>query len=424
MLRNINLHGLSLEQLEGIETALNVYLCKQPDFGEPWHPSYRKNPQSFADLIKQTATLQQIVRKYMLSLKLAFERLADLVIIADEKSYALEQFSNFINQHLSVTANVEFANKLNDGLSPIYTNGARAAMQHIKISSPISETSASASDWLSNYSLKLAKDINQTTTNDIQSAITTSIKLGETKEELSARIDQIIDDPYRSEMIAQTESVRVYSQARIDVGQQSGYKFKRWENGQDGACEYCDGLDGQVVGIDELFDGGIDSVDGPPLHPNCKCGPPTLLMNDDDSSVSGRENKRSIKADDWVTINGTHVDFDGTFDSSGYRGLSQSAINDKVSKQVADQGSGLADTVKDFDWSVSTVNLDDVAKVAVDSEKLNQFTADIIKGAKLPLALVTSVGDRMETIDGNHRLQAAQNIGMKSADVLLGRLKS
>ena len=36
-----------------------------------------------------------------------------------------------------------------------------------------------------------------------------------------------------------------------------------------GACDICDELDGEEVGLDEEYpnDGG----DGPPQHPNCRC---------------------------------------------------------------------------------------------------------------------------------------------------------
>jgi len=46
---------------------------------------------------------------------------------------------------------------------------------------------------------------------------------------------------------------------------------KTWVAGK-GACTVCEELDGQTVGIDELFEGETDEYDGPPdPHPNCGC---------------------------------------------------------------------------------------------------------------------------------------------------------
>lgn len=51
---------------------------------------------------------------------------------------------------------------------------------------------------------------------------------------------------------------------------------KRWilgPGGRSGNCEYCvEAEDRGWIDMDDLYEGPMDDVDEPPLHPHCECG--------------------------------------------------------------------------------------------------------------------------------------------------------
>jgi hypothetical protein len=97
-------------------------------------------------------------------------------------------------------------------------------------------------------------------------------------------------DTARATTIARSETARAYTHGTEEGWKQSGVvKGKRWLLAP-GACEFCraaaKSYAGRTVGLGDPFyergavltgtDGGTmnldyDNVDGPPLHPNCRC---------------------------------------------------------------------------------------------------------------------------------------------------------
>src|SRR6202030_1993633 len=145
-------------------------------------------------------------------------------------------------------------NTLADGIFPIYTNGAKTTAKNIGIGTTIDSSSAPSQKFLAKYVLQLAGQINDTTKSDIKQAISTSISLGEKRSELTDRINNILDDPYRSEMIAQTESIRAFSQGRLDTLQEIGYDQKQWQWAANSDCPICPALEELgPISIDDTF---------------------------------------------------------------------------------------------------------------------------------------------------------------------------
>jgi F like protein len=78
----------------------------------------------------------------------------------------------------------------------------------------------------------------------------------------------------RAKTIARTEILRA-----SNAGQRAAWRSARDKGilprttlrewiATGGACAICSPLDGKTAGLDEPFDGGIDS---PPAHPSCRC---------------------------------------------------------------------------------------------------------------------------------------------------------
>lgn len=285
------------EQLLALERVLDSYLFKQPESGEAWHISYKSNRESFDLLSKQQAKLKQIVHTYFMGQANRVNQLVHLhLIVAADKP----NVDRYINTELWDKENKSFANALADGIFPIFTNGARTQATAFKALTPITAASspynAPSQQFLTNYTLQLASDLNDTTQASIKSAIQTSLALGESRDELANRIDDIINNPYRSTMIAQTESVRAFNSGRLAVAKDMGYGFKTWEAVPD-ACPYCDDLDGTSISVDDTFESDLGDVDQPPLHPNCRCG---VKITKDDPNADDSDTSDDDNSDDTV----------------------------------------------------------------------------------------------------------------------------
>lgn len=94
----------------------------------------------------------------------------------------------------------------------------------------------------------------------------------------SAQVDALNDDNERSESGDGEKEPELDDDGNPilpdpDNSDAEGGWMKRWDATFDRlTCEYCEDLDGQVVGADEAFDTDYDDdVQHPPLHPNCRC---------------------------------------------------------------------------------------------------------------------------------------------------------
>jgi len=130
--------------------------------------------------------------------------------------------------------------------------------------------------WTYNFSFA----VDQETIRTLKDALQESLHLGETYKEMGERIQTVFDDmsDYRADRIARTETVRAMN-AGVEQGWiQSGIvQGKEWLGASD-MCELCQTMNAQYgPGTGGIPLGGtfIDTdygpVNGPPLHPHCRC---------------------------------------------------------------------------------------------------------------------------------------------------------
>lgn len=87
--------------------------------------------------------------------------------------------------------------------------------------------------------------------------------------------------PARLDKIYRTEYVRAQNEGIMVRAKAAGHKYKMWRCPNDErSCPECSAMDFEVVGIDEMFSGGVMC---PGLHPNCRCV--LISMADEDSEV-------------------------------------------------------------------------------------------------------------------------------------------
>ena len=93
-------------------------------------------------------------------------------------------------------------------------------------------------------------------------------------------------EKFRAERIARTETLDASTEATLEAYRQTGFVVKKEWFANPGACQFCQAMHGTVLGLETTYlepgqsisgtEGGIynidyDSVEGPPLHPNCTC---------------------------------------------------------------------------------------------------------------------------------------------------------
>lgn len=141
-------------------------------------------------------------------------------------------------------------------------------------------TDPNAVDWIEKHGLELIDDITKTTRERLRDILTTGFEEGHTVDEMTASIDDVIDDEARAEVIARTETMtasnegqqEAWSQA-VDAGLLTGTEKQVWiVTPDDRLCPICEALgETEPVGLDETFQTEDGEFDGPPAHPNCRC---------------------------------------------------------------------------------------------------------------------------------------------------------
>ena len=176
--------------------------------------------------------------------------------------------------------------------------GARAALDALPQRLPVVQEMVTFGDAnplavraAQNSATRLATSVSEDVAGRISAIVADGVDAGLTTDEIA---DQIAAaggmSPERAMMIARTESAYAYTEGRIEAWKDTGVvQGKRWLLSPD-ACEFCEAAAreyGQkTIPLDQPFyviphtltgtRGGTmrltyRNVDGPPLHPNCRC---------------------------------------------------------------------------------------------------------------------------------------------------------
>lgn len=134
--------------------------------------------------------------------------------------------------------------------------------------------------WAKDHAAETVTGISKTTRDALNEII--SDALADDTLDSAQLVDDIaaaLGDDARAEMIARTETMaasnagqqEAWDQA-VEAGLLSGDELQEWITASDeAACPVCSDMDGEQVGLDEMFEVDGEDMDGPPAHPNCRC---------------------------------------------------------------------------------------------------------------------------------------------------------
>lgn len=252
---------------------------------EDYAPLYRKFPKIFKQLVKSEIFTDKQMRKY-------FRELADRAIAqldwfnyekraatpgAEYKADILDYLVKAFWENETLVLKVYLTGALMDAIEA----GGLYTIEDLKIDVPWSRNEPPVIDFMNKYTLQLSKGLTKHTQDRIYSALKESISNGENRDGAVKRITQVIKDPKRATVIAQTESVRAFTSGRMRVGKEVGANRKKWRTA--GATDYCLNFqDEGVVPWDHIYltPRGAKVVQAP-AHPNCRCGMQIFMPDED-----------------------------------------------------------------------------------------------------------------------------------------------
>jgi SPP1 gp7 family putative phage head morphogenesis protein len=170
-------------------------------------------------------------------------------------------------------------------LETLIASGVEAAknVSALRAASPIGmafdKTNPEALKWAKEHAGDLITSISEATREDIRSLVENAFEEQFDVDELSDLISNHVGDDERAELIARTESMRAANEGQqqlwdqaVEAGVLTGTEKQEWiTTPDDRLCPICEPLDGQQVGLDEMFDADGEEIEGPPAHPNCRC---------------------------------------------------------------------------------------------------------------------------------------------------------
>jgi SPP1 gp7 family putative phage head morphogenesis protein len=88
--------------------------------------------------------------------------------------------------------------------------------------------------------------------------------------DLTAKLENVLDNPSRAKMVAHTEMARAQSAATVEAYEETGVRERRWLGvGDARECPRCDANEAAgAVPMAEPFPSGALM---PPQHPLCRC---------------------------------------------------------------------------------------------------------------------------------------------------------
>ena len=249
--------------------------------GEEYHPLYKKHKKIFRLLSRSDMATERKLKKFF---KNQAKRSAKFI----NWEYNKKQLKNIHRASLIDYFSVNWEGEilkmrliLTDSLIDALVAGGLLTQLETKINIGWNEKKAPAIEFIKNHTLKLAGQITKTTIKRILKSLALSIDLGENMSAAAIRFAKIFDDPRRAAVIAHTESVRAFTEGRLEVGRRVGADRKQWDATLN-ACKICQPMDGEIVKINKQFKKAGDGVsrDAPPAHPNCRCIIKILMPNE------------------------------------------------------------------------------------------------------------------------------------------------
>lgn len=142
------------------------------------------------------------------------------------------------------------------------------------------EADAGAVAWIEQHAAETIDGISETTREMLRNLIEQAFIDQFDVDVLANEIAAVIGDDVRAEEIARTETMMASNVGQQEAWRQAadddlltGQEKQEWiVTPDDRLCPDCEDMDGEQAGLDDTFHSQeFGDVDGPPLHPRCRC---------------------------------------------------------------------------------------------------------------------------------------------------------
>lgn len=158
-----------------------------------------------------------------------------------------------------------YSGVLKPALEQVFIDSSELFLADVGIAITDGIVSTRAGAWATEYAGNLVQNLNTTSRREIGRLVGEYFDDGLTVGELQERIQQVVYNPNRAKLIAQTEITRANVEAEVEMVQELGGTLDaRWvTNRDDLVCPICGPRDNTMQN-----DGWFDL---PPAHPGCRC---------------------------------------------------------------------------------------------------------------------------------------------------------
>ncbi len=207
-----------------------------------------------------------------------------------------------------------FKTKLRGILIPfgidLFKEQSKVALELVGVEEPLDITDI-IKDYITVRTDKMLDTLNKNITDDLSKTISEGILNGDSLADLKKRVTKVYKSvtSTKAELISRTETIAMSNQSALESYRQSRVVTKQEWRANPGACEFCEELNGTVVGLNEsyalqgtqvqagdrFFNVDYENVEHPPLHPNCFLHHTVKITTD-----KGEKNIGDIKVGDMV----------------------------------------------------------------------------------------------------------------------------
>lgn len=188
------------------------------------------------------------------------------------------------------------AQELRPAVLRLSTQASNLAASLLNVSFDLVNVGAQA--WANQYSYELISGLTQTTQQQLQATIANWISSGEPMPDLVRQLRGIFDNPVRAEMVASTETTRIFQQANELSWRQANQELDAgivgatWQTAADElVCDICGPLDGATRSLESP--GYLHPETGElmimPAHPRCRCWERPMLSKR--NNAEGQRNR-------------------------------------------------------------------------------------------------------------------------------------
>lgn len=171
----------------------------------------------------------------------------------------------------------QFAVITDDFISKTLANGAAVGIAEIPgaTTSTFDTANEPAMQYIRDRGLELAKSVPDTMVETVKVAIEKELANGTSTGQMRDAIATAAPElsGYQAERLARTETTNAFTEGARQSWKEAGVEGKRWILAG-GPCPECEGVAAKYpneIPIDQPFEYGGQSMQGPSWHPNCRC---------------------------------------------------------------------------------------------------------------------------------------------------------